>query len=329
MKTLLLCRKDVEAVIDMKEIIEAVTEGYIDYQLGRVEQPPVVSVDVLKNSAETDVKCCYNSGNETMSVKIASLFNKNGVHNTLPRMMGTVLLYDATDGNVLSIMDGGLITGVRTGAAGAVSCRLLAQKNANIIAVLGAGAQARMQIKALSQIINISQIRVFSKFENELSEYKNDIETNFGITVEICDNPEKVMENAHIAISTTPSLNYMVDKSLIKPGMHIVAVGSDTPGKNEWDPKIFTLADKIVCDCISQCLERGEIRNAVIKGLITEENIYAEIGEILIGNKKGREHEEEITIFDTTGMGVQDNVTALKLYETAKEKGCGISFDFI
>ena len=114
----------------------------------------------------------------------------------------------------------------------------------------------------------------------------------------------------------------------MKAGTHIVAVGADMAGKNEVDPKIFANA-KVVNDNIAQCTSRGETRNAVIAGIIKEEDIYAEIGEILTGKKPGRTDDAEITIFDTTGMAIQDNVTAMNVYLTAKEKGIGQYFEFL
>ena len=329
METLLLSREDVAKALDMKEVIEGVKQGYIAYQRKKVDQPPVVSMIMPKNHADADVKCCYNEENDAMTVKVAALFEDNGVINDLPKMMGSVILYDTKDGNALAIMDGGLITGTRTGAAGAISCELLAREDAHVVAVLGGGGQARMQVRALCCVRDITQVRVYSPYPQELPGYKAELESELGISVVICESPAEAMDGADIAISTTPAMEYLVGADLVKPGMHIVAVGADMPGKNEWDPAIYGKADRIYCDSIAQCLERGETRNAVIGGVITEDQITGEIGEILLGDKAGRQSPGEITIFDTTGMGVQDNVTAVKVYEIAKEKGYGQTFQFI
>lgn len=329
MKTLLLSRSDVAASLDIMEVIDGVRKGYMAYQEGKLDQPPVVSMLMPKNHADCDVKCCYNEDNDAMTVKVAALFEDNGVINDLPKMMGSVILYDTKDGNALAIMDGGLITGTRTGAAGAVSCQLFAREDSHVLAVFGGGGQARMQARAISKVRDIKEIRVYSEYPAELPAYKEDIEKELGIPVVITGSAEEAMDSADIAVSTTPASKYLVSADLVRPGMHIVAVGADMPGKNEWDPEIFAKTDKVICDSISQCLERGETRNAVIKGVITEEQIYAEIGEVLLGTKPGRESDDEITVFDTTGMGVQDNVTAVKVYETAKAKGYGQTFEFI
>ncbi|MHC1722363.1 MAG: ornithine cyclodeaminase family protein [Aminipila sp.] len=328
METLLLSLKDVEQALSMEEVISAVEQGYISYNAGKVQQPDIVSMEMPENNGETDIKSCYNKLNESISVKIASGFYDNGKNNDLPTMIGTILLFDGKNGAPLCIMDGSLITGIRTGAAGAISSKLLARKDSKVVAVFGAGGQARMQIYALCQVMNIQEIRVYSEYKEELLKYKEDVETNTKAKVIICDTPEEAMKDADIAISTTPSKKYLVDKSLVKSGMHIVAVGADMAGKNEWDPEIFKGA-KVVNDSIAQCISRGETRNAIISGIIKESDIYAEIGELLLGNKPLRESDDEITIFDTTGMGIQDNVTAMRVYEIAKKKGLGKYFEFI
>ncbi|WP_312650029.1 ornithine cyclodeaminase family protein [Aminipila sp.] len=328
MKTLLLSLKDVEQALSMEEVISAVEQGYISYNEGKVQQPDIVSMEMPENNGETDIKSCYNKLNESISVKIASGFYDNGKNNELPTMIGTILLFDGRNGAPLCIMDGSLITGIRTGAAGAISSKLLARKDSKVVAVFGAGGQARMQIYALCQVMNIQEIRVYSEYTEELPKYKEYVERNTKVKVIICDTPEQAMKDADIAISTTPSKKYLVDKSLVKPGTHIVAVGADMAGKNEWDPEIFKGA-KIVNDSIAQCISRGETRNAIISGIIKESDIYAEIGELLLGNKPLRESDDEITIFDTTGMGIQDNVTAAQVYEIAKKKGLGKYFEFI
>lgn len=328
MKTLLLSIKDVKQALSMKEVISAVEDGYIAYNARKVQQPDIVSMEMPEYNGETDIKSCYNELNERISVKIASGFYNNGQINDLPTMIGTILLYDGKNGAPLCIMDGSLITGIRTGAAGAISSKMLARKDSKTVAVFGAGGQARMQIYALCEVMNIEEIRVYSEFQEKLTKYKEDIEENTNVKVILCDTPEKAMKGVDIAISTTPSKKYYIDKSLIKPGMHIVAVGADMAGKNEWDPEVFKEA-KIVNDSIAQCISRGETRNAIISGVIKETDIYAEIGQLLAGEKPLRESDDEITIFDTTGMGIQDNVTAVMVYEMAKKKGLGEYFEFI
>lgn len=329
METLLLSLSDVNEILSIKDVIQAVEEGYLAFQEGKVEQPDIVSMEMPEFNGETDIKSCYNGGNRIISVKVASLFSDNGKKNDLPTMIGSIMLFDGTTGAPICVMDGSLITGIRTGAAGAVSSKLLARADSKTVAVLGSGNQARMQIYGLCEVMDtIETVQVFSPYPAELPAYKKDVEAKTGKKVIICETAAEAMKDADIAISTTPSKQYLVEANLVKPGMHIVAVGADMQGKNEWDPQIFRGA-KIVNDNIAQCLSRGETRNAAVQNVIEPSDIYAEIGEILSGAKPGRTSDREITIFDTTGMAIQDNVTAMRVYEAAKEKNIGKWFSFI
>lgn len=330
MSTLLLSKKDVAKALTMRDAIAAVKDGYRAYQKGQVMQPDVVSIEVPSHNGETDVKSCGNLLNETTSVKVASGYYDNGKVNDLPTMIGMIVLLDASDGSPLCVMDGSLITNIRTGAAGGVSAEYLARKDSRVIAVIGAGGQARMQVYALCEVLpEIEQVRVYSPHGSGLDEYAGDIKRFTGKEVVICDTVAEAMENADIAVTATPSKEWLISADLVRPGMHLIAVGADMAGKNEWDPAVLAKTDKIVCDSRAQCLSRGEIRNGILAGTITEENIYAEIGELVLGEKPGRESEEEITFFDTTGMGVQDNVTAFLVCEKALTMGLGEVFEFM
>lgn len=185
-----------------------------------------------------------------------------------------------------------------------------------------------MQVYGLCEVRDIHKIKAFSPFPSELERYKKDVEKETGVSVEICDNIKDAAEGADIIITTTPSKEFLLPADAVKPGMHIVAVGADMAGKNEIDPEIFRNA-KVVNDNKAQCLSRGESRNAVLAGVLREDDIYAEIGEILAGKKAGRTDDAEITVFDTTGMAIQDNVTAMNVYRIAKEKGMGQYFEFL
>lgn len=245
-----------------------------------------------------------------------------------PGVIGVIQVFDGLTGAPLCIMDGSLITGIRTGAAGAISSELLERKDAHTVCVIGSGGQARMQVYGLCQVREIKTIKVFSPYPPELAQYKKDVEVETGAEVLICDTVEEAAKDADIIITTTPSKAFLLPAGAVRPGTYIVAVGADMAGKNEIDPRIFAGA-KVVNDNKAQCISRGETRNAILAGVIKEDDIYAEIGEILTGRKPGRTDESEITVFDTTGMAIQDNVTAMNVYLTAKAKGIGQYFEFL
>lgn len=340
MKTLLLSKDDVQKAVTMDEVIAAVEDAYRAYQRGQVEQPPIQGMAIPEHNAESDVKSCYNRDNHLFSIKTVGLFQDNakGVGTfaaadggKLPNMMGNLILGDGETGSTLAIMDASLITGIRTGAAGAISSKYMARKDAKTAAVFGMGAQARMQVYALSRVRQIEEIRAFDKFANDAmaESYRADVEKETGARVVCCASAEEAARGADILICPTPSRAFYLKKEWVRPGAHIVEVGVDGEGKQEIDPAIFAMADKVVCDSIAQCLARGETRNAVLAGTFAPEQIYAEIGELVLGLKPGRESDDEITIFDTTGMGIQDNTTGQAVYRAAREKGLGAWFEFI
>lgn len=326
MKTLLLSATDVAKVINFKNVIEAVEKGYIAFNRGLIQQPPIQSMEMDEYNAAMDVKTCYNGLNSLISVKMLA-----GSHDNykvdLPPYMGTVSLLSGKDGTTQCIMDAGLITGLRTGAAGALSCKYLARKDSEVVAVIGAGGQARNQIYALNELFDIKEIRVYNPKADEMPKYKEDVEREIGVKVTITESASEAMKGADIAISTTPAKEFLVEAKDVKPGMHIVAVGADIAGKNEWDPEIFRNA-RIFNDSKSQCTVRGETRNALVKGVITEEDIAGEIGQVIEGQIPGRTSDDEITIFDTVGLALQDNVTAEMIFETAVKTGMGTYFEF-
>lgn len=328
MKTLLLKKSDVLKLLDIKEVIASVEEGYKAYCSGQVTQPDIVSVEIPEHNGEMDIKSGYSKNTQIISVKCASGFYDNQKKTELPNSMSTVLLFDGSTGFPLCIMDGSLITGYRTGAAGAVSARVLARKDAKDVAVIGTGEQARMQILALNAVLPVERILVWGRSAEQLSVYRREMEEAVGCKVEICAEPEAAVKTADIIITTTPSKTPIVKKEWIRPGSHIIAVGADMEGKQELDAAIFQGA-KVVVDNRSQCMTRGETQNPLKQEIISQEEIHCEIGEILLGRKPGRENDAEITIFDATGMAVQDNVTAAKIYERAIALKLGKYYDFM
>ena len=329
MKTLLLKKEEVSRLISMKEVIGAVEEAYKAFSSGQVDQPPYIGIHLPPPRGEIDFKLGYYKGNEVISMKASSGgFPDNPTVYGVPSGMGTILLFDARTCALICVMDGSLLTGLRTGACGAVSVKALARKNAKRITSIGTGNQARMQIRAMTEIMKIEEIHAWDHTQESLSKYKADIESEFGIPVIMAGSMKEAVAQADILITTTRGKGSLVEADWVKPGTHIVAIGTDMKGKQEFDPEIFRNA-KIVNDSIEQCIDKGETWHPLNKGIIAKEDIHGEIGEILLGRKAGRENDEEITIFDSTGMAIQDNTASYKIYQNAIEGNVGTFFEFI
>jgi len=329
MKTLLLKKEEVRRLISMKEVIGTVEEAYKAFNSDQVLQPPYIGIDLPSHRGEIDFKLGYNQGNEVISMKASSGgFTGNPEQYGVPNGMGSVLLFDGRSGALMCVMDGSLLTGLRTGACGAVSVKALARKNARKITSIGTGNQARMQIRAIREVMKIEEIHAWDHHPETLARYKADIESEFDIPVVMANSKEEAVAQADILITTTRGKGSLVGAGWVKPGTHIVAIGSDAPGKQEFEPQVFRGA-KVVVDSIAQCVEKGETQHPIAKGIMTPKDIHAEIGEILLGKKPGRESDDEITIFDSTGMAIQDNTTAAKIYRNALDKHVGTFFEFI
>ncbi|KTT48707.1 ornithine cyclodeaminase [Pseudomonas oryzihabitans] len=329
MQTLLLSQEDVSSLISMQEVIGAVEEAYKAFSDGQVVQPPYLGIHLPEPRGEIDFKVGYCKANEIISMKASSGgFLDNPVVHALPSGMGTVLLFDARSCALLCVMDGSLLTGLRTGAAGAVSVKALARKDAKKISCIGTGKQARMQLRAISLVMRITEIHAWSRSPASSACFKADVESELGIPVILSGSKQAAVEQADILVTTTRGKGPLVEAEWVKPGTHIVAIGTDMQGKQELAPEIFKHA-KIVNDSIAQCIEKGETWHPLNQGIVGLDDIHGELGEILLGRKSGRENDREITLFDSTGMAIQDNTTAEKIYRNALEQHVGSFFAFL
>jgi ornithine cyclodeaminase/alanine dehydrogenase len=328
MQTLLLKKEEVSDLIRMQDVIAAVEEAYRAFNSDQVVQPDYMSIHLPPPRGDIDFKLGYYQVNELISMKVSSgAFVNNPAEHGLPSGMGSILLFDARSGALICVMDGSLMTGLRTGACGAVSVRTLARRDAKRISSIGTGNQARMQIRAIREVMRIEEIHAWDSSPASLAQYKADIESAFGIPVVMAASAQAAVERADILITTTRGTGSLVQAAWVKPGTHIVAIGTDQRGKQEFEPEVFRHA-KVVNDSIAQCTAKGETWHALDKNIIARDGIHAEIGEILLGKKPGRESDAEITIFDSTGMAVQDNTTAGAIYRTALERQVGTFFSF-
>jgi len=315
---LILTQSEVKSCLSMKEAIDAVRVAYSAFAKGRVQMPSVQHLDVHKHSGEVDVKSGFVEDFGLIGTKIASGFYEN-LKKGFPPGIAVIVLLDLETSMPVAIMDGTHITAYRTGAAGAVAAQVLARKNSRNVGILGAGTQGRMQLLALQEIFDIQNVRIWDIERSLADRYAKEM----SVSVQVVDTPEQVVPDADILVTATPSRKALIGADAIHEGIHINAIGADGPGKQELDPVIMTRASKIVVDSLAQCRRIGEIQHALGKGLIKEESVYAEIGEIINGEKAGRESANEITLFDSTGLSAQDIAAAKIVFDVAIEKNLG------
>lgn len=326
MNTLLLNGKEVEQLITVEDIVDAVREGYKAFNRGEVMLPPIVSIET-KNGGEVDFKTGYSQQEEIIGIKMAGGFWDNPKKYNLPSTIAMICLYDGENGIPVCIMDGTLITAYRTAAAGTIGALCLARKDSKKVAVIGTGAQARVQIRSLAKFFQLEEVNVYGIEGSE--QYAKDMSSLLPeIQFTVKETAKEAVEDADIIVTVTASRQALVMNEWVKPGTHINAIGCDMEGKQELDPEIFRRA-KIVNDSKKECIKRGETQHCVKAGFVTEERIHGEIGELLLGEKEGRTDEKEITIFDATGISVQDINSALFIYRKALREQVGQNVELI
>jgi ornithine cyclodeaminase/alanine dehydrogenase len=328
METLLLNKEEVGSLIDLDTLLAAVEDGYRSFNSGLAVQPDFMAVTLPGTHKGIDFKGGLDVSSGYMALKSSSGGYDNNPQYGLPTGMNTVLLFEAKTSALSCIMDGTWITGCRTGAAGAISVKYLARADAEILCVIGAGNQARRQLRAIMRVRKLAEVRVWDALPAFLNAYVKEMSADTGLKICKCATAEEAVRGADIIVTTTRGRSGpVVKKEWVQPGTHIAAIGADMPGKQELYADVYAGA-KVVNDSIDLCVKNGETQNAVKAGIIRPEDIHAEIGEIILGKKPGRESKDEVTIFDTVGMSIQDIVTAVLLYKGALEKGLGTRYAF-
>lgn len=322
MKVLLLSRAEIEDLLSMREVIAAVEEAFRAKGLGKVQMPSKSYVNFERHGGDFRVMPAYLEEMGAAGVKIVNVHPKNPKERGLPTVMATIILLDPATGAPLAIMDGTLITNLRTGAGGAVAAKYLARKDSKVVAMVGAGVQAKTQLLALSEVFKIEEIRVNDLSGKNAELYAEEMGKKLGIDIKVLKSTKEAVEAADIVVTTTPSTKPILMDDYVRSGMHINAIGADAPGKQELDPKILLRA-KVVVDDIEQAIHGGEVNVPLSKGDIARGNIYADLGEIVTKKKLGRTSRDEITVFDSTGLAIQDIATDWVVYQKAKKFGKG------
>jgi ectoine utilization protein EutC len=320
-EVLLLTKEQIQSILTMEDTIRVVEEGFKAFNSGQAVIPFPLNLEIKENRGEVHIKPGYLKGSDNYCIKIASGFYENPKIG-LPSSGGMILLFDAQTGVPRSLLiDRGFITDMRTAGAGALAARCLAKKSVESVAVVGTGMQARLQIEALSKVRDFRVLKVWGRTPANVEKYVEDMGQKLTAEIVSVSSVKDALRKSEVVVTATPSTSPLVKTEWVGKGMHITAMGADSPEKQELETGVLGIADKIVVDSVKQCVRLGEVHHAVEDGTISAEDIHAELGEILLELKSGRESEEEITVCDLTGIAAQDIVTSQLVYERAlKEK---------
>ena len=327
-----LSMEDVKQVAEMGAVIKGVEEVYKAKSAGETDVWPTVFHEFDPGHADMDIKSGKLTKLGLFGHKTVSWFGANA-EKGLPTLVGVIVIYDMETGAPLAVLDGSYITGLRTGAAGAIGAKYLARKDSENLFVLGAGNQAAFQIAAMLTLFpGLKKVQVCDALypENAVrfaEAMPGRLRADFGIepgdtVISAVTDMAKAVGESDIVVTVTPSREPVIKKEWVSPGTHFSCIGADMAGKEEIEAEIMRNAVIYVDDMV-HCMEAGEVEIPLKSGVIKPENILGEIGDLILGKTPGRTSDDQITVYDATGMALLDIMTGKTLLDLAKEKGLG------
>ena len=321
---LILNKKDIIKHVKLNEdLIPIIEDAFKSLSKGKTVMPPIMRIDIEKYHGESDIKAAYVEGLDSFAIKIASGFFDNPKLG-LPSSNGLMVLLDSETGVIKSVLlDQGYLTDTRTAIAGAIAAKYLSNQDASNLGIIGAGIQARLQLKAILLVRKINKINLWARDKVKVDEFIDSLR-DLNIDINISDSCKDLASSSDIIVTTTPSKKPLLEFDWIKKGTHITAMGSDAEQKNELHPAMIKLCDKYIPDNQPQTTILGELHHAIKENLISLDHKFDDLGSIIIDPSLGRKNKEDITICDLTGTGVQDTAIARYTYNICKENNLGI-----
>lgn len=319
--TLILSRRDVLDLLSLPECIDAVERAFRLHADGRTLGPGVLAVHAEDGGFH--IKAAGLVGDRSyFAAKTNANFPDNPRRHGLPTIQGTVVLADASNGVPLAVMDSSSVTALRTGAATAVAAKFLARRDARTATIVGCGVQGEIQLAAIAAVLPLQRVRLIDTDQARAEALAARAEASFGFRVEVGKNLRDALRDSDVCVTCTPARRAFLTASDVAPGTFIAAVGADNQGKQELEPALVASATLVV-DVLEQCAEIGELQHALAAGLMTREQVHAELADVVVGRRPGRTRDDEITIFDSSGTALQDVAAAVAVYEKARATGRG------
>jgi len=308
---LFITDQEIKEILDYREVIEWMREVFEDYQEGKVVMPLRINMEVKEGSLL--VMPCYLV-DKALSCKLITIYPENPKIYKKDTSQAWLLLFDIKDGSLISFMEANYITLVRTASCSALATKFLARKDSKILSIIGTGKQARAHLEALNYVMKIEELKVYSPNPDHRRDFVKFAENSFPFKVKEVKDVHECLE-ADVIVTATTSKEPLFDGSKVKEGTHINAIGAHSPKFRELD-EIVIKRSKLIVDSREAALkEAGEILLPLKEGKFDENIIYAELGEIIKGKKKGRERNDEITVFKSLGLAMEDAICAYKIYK--------------
>ena len=317
---LILNRAEMERILTLEAIVPVIERAFVAFTDERTVAYPVVREFVEDHRGVFGIKSGYLIDEEVIGLKAGGFWLGNPAIG-LTAHQSTTVMFDPATGQPTALMDGNHITAIRTAAVGALAARELAREDARVAAQLGCGMQGAGQTEALLLVRDIEEVRAFDVVPENIERFAERIR-QFNVEVRPCRDAEEAVRGADVVVSATPVVEPIVRSDWIEPGVHISAFGTDTSNKNEVEAALFPRAT-VVVDDVHQAVTLGDTHHAVDQGVFGVESIHATLGEILADRKTGRTRDDEITLFDATGLAFQDLVAGELAMKLAAEHGMG------
>jgi ornithine cyclodeaminase/alanine dehydrogenase-like protein (mu-crystallin family) len=322
-KLIYLSAADVRLALPMSDAVDAMKQAFAQLSAGQAIVPQRIHMPLPHAGGDVLFMPAAGIDAGLISMKIITLFEGNHAKG-LPFIQAIVTLLDGEDGRPLAIMDGASLTAIRTGAASGAATDLLARADAESVAIFGAGAQAKTQLEAVCAVRNIVRASVFDQSTLAEVEFESEMSERLGIPVTAAVTPKDNLAGADIVCTATTSETPVFDDADLEPGTHVNAVGSYKPHVQELPAETVVRARLVVDETAAILEEAGDLLIPIADGLIGSDHIYAEIGQIVSGQKAGRQDDQEITLFKSVGVAIQDLAAAGRILANARRDGLGI-----
>jgi ornithine cyclodeaminase/alanine dehydrogenase-like protein (mu-crystallin family) len=318
---LVLSRRDVLALLSVPDCIAAVEHAFRMHAEGQTLGPGVLGVPAREGGFH--IKAAGLVGEPSyFAAKTNANFPGNPGRFSLPTIQGTIVLADADNGVPLALLEAGSVTALRTGAATAVAARHLARPDARTVTIVGCGMQGDLQLVALAAVLPLERVWAVDLDAARAQALAARAVTTLGLKAEATTDLSAAVEQSDVCVTCTTARRVVLPRAQVPAGAFVAAVGADSQGKQELEPALVASATLVV-DVLAQCAEIGELQHALAAGLMTRDQVHAELADVVVGRRPGRTRADEITIFDSTGTALQDVAAAVTVYERARAHGRG------
>jgi ornithine cyclodeaminase/alanine dehydrogenase-like protein (mu-crystallin family) len=326
----ILTKENVNQLLTMPDALEYVEEAYKQLILGNAIVPQRIAITDPAPGLTLIMPGIIGGKMNALATKIVSVYKQNPEKYKMPTVLAKVMVQDINTGDIVGIMDGSLITAIRTGAATGVSVKYLAREDSKVLGIYSAGIQARKQVSAVYWGLNekLESCKVYDLKKDVSKEFKKELEKELGIEIEIVESGDEILSGSDIIVAATTSTTPLFSGEKVKEGTHISSIGAHAPEARELDSTIIKRASLLTAGLKEACLaEAGDYIIPISEGIITKADIIS-IGEVILGNVKGRGTDSEITVFKSVGISAQDVAVGKLVYDRAIMEGIGQDIDF-